>query len=456
MSVRGPWTDPSSAGLRVPGAPSDVRATSTSGGAWVGLTGLLLAGALVAVGAAHTESLLPESIRPVPAWLAGIFGGAHLNLHVGGAVAVLILMFASYALVVHLSGRISARTLIAAIVVLHLLMLLAPPLISTDIFSYQAYARMGAHYGVNPYLNGPYAIRLDSVFPYVGAKWSSIPSAYGPVFTAGSYLLSRLTVAASVIAYKSIAAAASLGLVALVWRCARLREIDPVRAIALVGLNPLLVVYGVGGGHNDLLMLLALTASLYALLARREATGGALSILAIGIKLTGGLVLPFALADGGARRGIRGRRDLVIGCIAGLSLVAALSLAIFGSGSLHLFSTVSQAQSEGDWLSISGAIREKLGLQTVGHAVGDVLVAGFLIVCARLLVAVWRGTVDWIDAAAWATLAMLVASSSLLPWYVGWMLPLAALARDRRLRPVALAMTGVVQGIELLGYIPHG
>jgi hypothetical protein len=456
MSVRGPWTNSPAAGLLVPGASARARSTSTSRLAWLGLAGVLVAGALIAVGAAHTPSLLPESIRPAPAWLAGAFGAVHLNLHVGGAIAALVLMFAAYALVVHRSGQISARTLVVAIVALHLLMLLAPPLVSTDVFSYQAYARMGAHYGVNPYLNGPDAIRLDTVFPYVGAKWSSIPSAYGPVFTAGSYLLAPLTVASSVIAYKSIAAAASLGLVALVWRCARLRGLDPVRAIALVGLNPLLVVYGVGGGHNDLLMLLALTASLSMLLSRRPAAGGALSILAIGIKLTGGLLLPFALADGGGRRRVAGRRDLLLGCLAGLALIVALSLAFFGAGSLHLFSTVSQAQSEGDWLSISGAIREKLGLETIGLVVGDVLVAGFLLVCVRLLAGVWRGAIDWIDAAGWATVAMLVASSSLLPWYVGWTLPLAALARDRRLRLMAVGMTGVVQGIELLGYIPHG
>ena len=30
-----------------------------------------------------------------------------------------------------------------------------------------------------------------------------------------------------------------------------------------------------------------------------------------------------------------------------------------------------------------------------------------------------------------------------------------ALARDRRLWWVAVAMTGIVQGIQLLGYIPH-
>ena len=137
--------------------------------------------------------------------------------------------------------------------------LLAPPLISTDIFSYQAYARMGSLFGTNPYLSGPHALGVgDPVFPYIGSKWSYIPSVYGPVFTIFSYLLAPLSIAASVVAYKSIAAIASLGIVALVFNAARLRGTDPVRAAALVGLNPLLVLYGVGGGHNDLLMLLAL------------------------------------------------------------------------------------------------------------------------------------------------------------------------------------------------------
>jgi hypothetical protein len=35
------------------------------------------------------------------------------------------------------------------------------------------------------------------------------------------------------------------------------------------------------------------------------------------------------------------------------------------------------------------------------------------------------------------------------------MLPLAALGRDRRLWRMAIVMTGVVQAIQLLGYIPH-
>jgi len=69
---------------------------------------------------------------------------------------------------------------------------------------------------------------------------------------------------------------------------------------------------------------------------------------------------------------------------------------------------------------------------------------------------VWRGELDWIDGVGWATAAMLIAASSLLPWYVAWLLPFAALSSDRRLFRTALVITCVVQGVELLGYIPHG
>ena len=179
-------------------------------------------------------------------------------------------------------------------------------------------------------------------------------------------------------------------------------------------------------------------------------------MLAIGIKLTAGLLLPFALAAGGSHRRAGGRRRLALGALVGLAAVAALSFAVFGSGAFHLLATVRQTQSEGDWESIPGAIGTRLGLPGVGRIVGDALAGVFVLVTCRLFVSVWRGTLDWIDGAGWATLALLIAASSLLPWYVAWMLPFAALARGRRLAHAALIMTGIVQGIQLLGYIPHG
>lgn len=422
----------------------------------IAIGGLLVSGSLVAFAAAQTGTLLPESIRPVPAALAGAFGATGIDLHVGGLIAVLALMFASYVAVVRLSDQLSGRVILMTIGALYALVLLAPPLISTDIFSYQAYARLGAMYGTDPYLRGPHAIALDPIFPYIGAMWSYIPSAYGPVFTIFSYVLAPLSIAASVFAYKAIATVACLGIVALVWQCARLRGTDPVRAVALVGLNPLLVVYSLGGGHNDLLMLLGVVGALYAFLASRERLGGGLTVLAIAVKLTGGLILPFAIAAGGPRRPRSERRDLAIGVGVALLLVGALAYAFFGFTEIHLLATVEKSQSDGGWKSIPGFIASRLGMATVGHICAYVLAAAFVGVFAWLLRRVWQGRLDWIAGAGWATLALLLASSSVMAWYLAWLMPLAALGRDRRLARYAVVSTGVVLGMQMLGYIPHG
>lgn len=460
MSVRGPLGATSqTAGLELAGAPSlDARATAAnSRRALLALAGLLGSGLLIAVSTANTQVLLPQTIRPVPATLAGAFAKAGLNLHSGGVIAALVLMTTCYAVVSWLAGELSGRTVLMAIAALHAAVLLAPPLVSTDIFSYQEYARMGALFGTNPYVVGPHALGVgDPVFPYIGERWGSIPSVYGPVFTAFTYLLAPLSVAASVAAYKLIATLASLGIVAVVYNAARLRNLDPARAAALVGLNPLLVLYGVGGGHNDLLMLLAVAGATYAILLNRQRLGGALTMLAIGIKLTAGVMLPFALAAEGRARGRSRRRDLLIGAGTALALIGAATFALFGPGVINLLSTVRTSQSEGDWHSLPGLLATRFGMPTVGHIVGYLLAAAFVAVSAWLVRRVWRGQMDWINATGWATAAMLAAASALQPWYVAWLLPFAALAIDRRLFKTALIVTCVVQGVAMVGYIPHG
>jgi hypothetical protein len=422
------------------------RASSRTRWAQLGLLGLLAA-------AAHTDSLLPESVRPIPSWLAGPFGETNFGLGVAPLIALLGVMFGCYAIVANTADRLSGRVVLMAIAALHALVLLAPPLLSTDVFSYQAYARMGDIYSISPYLQGPHAIALDPVYPFIGAKWVTMPTAYGPVFTLLSYLLAPLSIAASVLTYKAIAAIASLALVAFTWNAARLRGLDPVRSAALVGLNPLVVLYGVGGAHNDLLMLAAVSAGIYLLLAHRPRAGGASMVLAIGIKLTAALPLAFALAGGEGRQR---RRDIVMGAAAAGLFLVALGFGAFGLGPLHIIATVSKGQSEGDWHSIAGFITTRLGLGDIGHITAFVLATVFAATLIWLLRRVWRRELDWIDGAGWATVVLLVTASALLPWYVAWLIPLAALASDHRLWRTAIVMTGVVQLIQVLGYIPHG
>jgi hypothetical protein len=128
---------------------------------------------------------------------------------------------------------------------------------------------------------------------------------------------------------------------------------------------------------------------------------------------------------------------------------------VFGTGPLHMFGTLQKVQSEGDWHSIPGFIGTRLGLGTAGHVTGILLGAVFVGVLWVLLRRVWQGRLDWIAASGWAAVALLITASSLLPWYVAWLMPLAALGGDRRLWRTSIVLTGVIMGIQLLGYIPH-
>jgi hypothetical protein len=172
---------------------------------------------------------------------------------------------------------------------------------------------------------------------------------------------------------------------------------------------------------------------------------------ATAIKLTAGVVLPFALV-----RPQVDRRRLVLGAGVASALIAALGFVLFGTGQLHLFATLRQNQAAGDWQSIPGFISYELGFGDVGHVVGILLGVVFAGATVWLLVLVRRGRLDWIAGAGWATIAMLITTSSLLPWYIAWLTPLAALSPDHRLRRWTLAMTGIMLAINVLAWVPDG
>ncbi|HZU60877.1 MAG TPA: polyprenol phosphomannose-dependent alpha 1,6 mannosyltransferase MptB [Solirubrobacteraceae bacterium] len=417
------------------------------------LSGITLTTLLVTVAAAGTDRLLPETIQPPPASLAGPFGGASFNIRSGGLIAAMVLMFACYVIAVRTAERVSARAMLLCIGAINVLVLLAPPLLSTDIFSYQMYGHMGALYGFNPYLAGPHALQLDPLSQYVGAKWAYTPSVYGPVFTILSYILAPLSIAASALAYKSIAAISSLGTVALVWNAARLRQVNPVKAVALVGLNPLTVIYGVGGGHNDLLMLVALMAGVYLLMLNRERSSGAMMVVAAAVKVSAILPMLFAVISGHGQRQERVRRGVIIGGAAATAAVAVLTFAVFGTGSLHLPATLVQVQGEGDWHSVPGLL-SALGFPTASTVFSVLLAVAFVVIVLWLARRVWLGQLDWLRATGWTTATVLVTTSSLLPWYVAWLMPFAALVKDRRLWRFALVFTGFILTLQLGGYIP--
>jgi Glycosyltransferase family 87 len=406
--------------------------------AYVGLAAIAASSAAIVAGAQRDPTVLvPAAKLRYPGWLHGPLSGLSLDLAATGLAWLLVAMFAGYLLVLACADTIPARTGIAAIVALHALYLLAPPLLSSDVFGYIDSARLGTLHGIDPYSAKSTHVPPDAVHLY--RRWGTdLPSPYGPLFTLLSYALVPLGIAGALWGLKALVAIAGLAVVWLVWRCATALGRDPLRAALFVGLNPLILLFAVGGAHNDFLALAAAMGAVYLLIAHRERLGGAALVAAAAIKIPLGLPLVFALARPRARR-----RELLAGAAAALIAALAVTLALFGSEVGGLLTAVREQQERVAIYSVPSQVGKLLGFGGITSGIRAVAIAGLLATAALTLRLTWRGG-DWIAAAGWTTFALLVSTAWLLPWYVAWLLPLAAIAGDRRLRTAALVLTAYV------------
>jgi hypothetical protein len=352
-----------------------------------------------------------------------------------------------------LGGRIVGALIVAGV----LAFACAPVLLSHDAFSYVDYARLGVRHGLDPYVHAPDAAPGDPAFAHV--TWTETPSAYGPLFTLATYPLAWLPIWLAVAILKAVAAASVLGIAWIVSRLAAWRGVDPNRAAAFVALNPLVLVHVVGGAHNDGLAMLLATAGIAALVVRREASAGASLVAGAAIKSSSLFVAPFALvttlrdfrasspAPLLSRRKTRGGvTRLVLGAVGAAVVIGVGGYLGFGWEWLHAFGLAGENQGRTSHLSIPVTFARLTGVDE-----GAVRVAALVLFAAAvvwLLVRTWRGA-DWICAAAWAGTGLLLATSWLLPWYLLWPLPLAAVARDRLLAFVLLALTAYQLGARI-------
>ena len=120
----------------------------------------------------------------------------------------------------------------------------------------------------------------------------------------------------------------------------------------------------------------------------------------------------------------------------------------FGTHVFDAFSLLSSNQGRSSRLSLPYVVAHLLGVDR--DAVRAVFAAAFAAVAAWTLWRTWRGA-DPIRMAGWATLAILLASAWLVPWYLLWLLPLAALAFDARLTIATLVLSGWVLAIGVPG-----
>jgi alpha-1,6-mannosyltransferase len=402
------------------GARSD-RAAQRTPPIAIGLA-LAMVGALgliVIDSAAGKSPLLPPS-PSMSKWLMGL--GSTLEYHL--FLICLLIFTCAYAGLVAYSRRIDKRVAIALVCTLTALVLVAPILISTDVFSYIAYARMVGH-GINPYVHGPVSIFNDPIYKYVGGDWLTATTAYGPLYTLISLPIVPLGLIASVWGMKIEALISVAATLWLTWRCARQLKMNPVPGLIVIGANPLWLIYGFGGAHNDLMMIAFMMGAVTLMLGHKDASAGVTVVAGAFVKATAIALLPFMVLS---RRSPR----LLAGVAAAAVVGVGLGFALFGVHGADLFEVLTRDSS---YVSSDGFPTEfahllgKPGIFPVDHT----LLKGLLVlVVLYLMWRTWRGY-SWIAASGWALLAIAVTSPWLLAWYTLWGLPLGIVSRERRL-----------------------
>jgi hypothetical protein len=418
----------------------------------VGLCTLVLLAATIEIvldGAVGHSALIPKS-PSISGWLAGL--GERLGFRV--FLIALISYSLAYAGLLALARSLSVRWAIALVTALSLIVFAGPILLSTDVFSYIAYARMGIVHNVNPYLHGPQAIVSDPVYHYVGKDWKLVATAYGPLYTLISYPLGLVDVVGALWGMKLMALLAAAGTLVLTWRCAPARGLDRRFALLVLGANPLWVIYALGGAHNDLLMIFLTTLAVALMLVgggvlrwraplpatvagsersasdREEASAGAAIVAGTLVKATGFVPLPFLLVS-------RRRLAPLIGAAAVAAAVAFLALLVFGVHGVNIVDALNRDAAFVSTDSFPTEIAHLFGKPGVFPVDHDLLKILLVAIVVHLLWRTWRGY-DWVAASGWTFLAIAVTSTWLLAWYTLWSLPLAALSRDRRLLTATL------------------
>jgi alpha-1,6-mannosyltransferase len=242
------------------------------------------------------------------------------------------------------------------------------------------------------------------------------------------------------------------GLALLIWAAPRLAHhvgTDGAKALWICVLNPLVLIHLMGGVHNEMLMVGLMAAGIALTLQRHHVAGITLLTIAIAVKATAGLALPFLcwvwmrhLREDRGWRPVRAFLAAVLAssviCVVGfavLSLVAGVGLGWLTAlaGSVKII----------NWLTIPTAAANIIHAATSGFfavqfytVLRIARLVGILVILVSLPVLWWRFRRDDRDALLGIFGVMLVVVlfvPAALPWYYSWPLAvLAPLAQSRR------------------------
>jgi hypothetical protein len=414
---------------------------------WLGLAGALM---LAAAG-----------------WLGGAFPGADLD---ATPVSVARSTYGPVIIVLWLAGtaaqayawwsgrnRIPSTRWAAVTALLWLApFLFVPPMGSRDVYSYACQGEMFLN-GLDPYRQGVSALPctwLETVAPI----WRDTVTPYGPLFIliAGAAVAIGGSLIGTIVVFRLVTLAAILTIAACLPALARRCGIPPQRALWLALAGPIVGAHLLAAPHNDAVMISFLVAGLF-LIVRAQArpfpllAAGALLGLAVAVKATAVIVVPFAIlaaAPGPAALGAGSSGPATVTALArrlarpvalvGGAAVAALLAATFAGGlgfgwvpamqgSTSIVQFTSPPTSVGMTLTYAGQL-----IHPGFDAVPAVRALALVALAAVLLMLVIRalraadGEKAALEGAALGLAAFVVLSPVFHAWYALWALTLLA------------------------------
>jgi hypothetical protein len=330
------------------------------------------------------------------------------------------------------------------------------PADSSDVLEYIGFGRLAAVYHASPYLH-TYSEFTDEFSTFV--TWDE-PMPYGPVVLpifAFAGVVSECNVLIALYAIKFVWLLIHLLNAWLVYRIAQSVAPAPEGALFVFAFNPLILLEQPGNGHNDGLLILFGLLALFAVQRKKEGLAVWMALLCTLVKISGVLWLAGILALLIHRRHWR---SLLRGVGASLATAAVVIVLLPGCAAAFTVINTQWQYSEDSlhtvliaWIGVLGRALNRTWEYDDAFRIDRLICSAlFLSIC------LWRLTFirDFVsltrEIGQMLLILLLGYAVSVYPWYMVWLLPIAALTDSGRLRRTIAVASGATLALYAFPY----